>query len=82
FQTANSTREGTRTKKEIQKVVARIYKHVRSYQRARQAILRLDPNGDMAEKYQEILPDDLAVSKEVTEENRFGQGTSKLAWFW
>ncbi|KAI6166492.1 hypothetical protein EDD17DRAFT_1752630 [Pisolithus thermaeus] len=70
------------TKKEIQKVVARINKHVRGYQRARQAILRLDPNGDMAEQYQEILPDDLAVSKEVTEENRFGQGTSKLAWFW
>ncbi|KAI6094231.1 hypothetical protein EDD16DRAFT_1503489 [Pisolithus croceorrhizus] len=36
----------------------------------------------MAEKYQEILPNDLAVSKEVTEENRFGQGTSKLALFW
>ncbi|KAI6023456.1 hypothetical protein EDC04DRAFT_2934178 [Pisolithus marmoratus] len=34
------------------------------------------------EKYQEILPEDLVVSKEVTEENRFGQGTSKLAWFW
>ncbi|KAI5990069.1 hypothetical protein EDC04DRAFT_2588096, partial [Pisolithus marmoratus] len=52
------------------------------YQRARQAILRLDPDGNMTEKYQEILPEDLAVSKEVTEENRFGQGTSKLAWFW
>ncbi|KAI6101465.1 hypothetical protein EDD16DRAFT_1525933 [Pisolithus croceorrhizus] len=36
----------------------------------------------MAERYQEILPKDLAVSKEVSEENRFGQGTSKLAWFW
>ncbi|KAI6099659.1 hypothetical protein F5141DRAFT_1205122 [Pisolithus sp. B1] len=82
FWTANSTRRGTRTKKEIQKVVARINKHVRGYQRARQAILRLDPNVDMAGKYQEILPNDLAVSKEVTEENRFGQGTSKLAWFW
>ncbi|KAI6008512.1 hypothetical protein EDC04DRAFT_2610915 [Pisolithus marmoratus] len=80
--TANSTREGTGTKKEIQKVVARVNKHVRSYQRARQAILRLDPDGNMAEKYQEILPEDLVVSKEVTEENRFGQGTSKLAWFW
>ncbi|KAI5986547.1 hypothetical protein EDC04DRAFT_2615047 [Pisolithus marmoratus] len=73
---------GTRTKKEIQKVVARVNKHVRSYQRARQAILRLDPDANMAEKYQEILPEDLAVSKEVTEENRFRQGTSKLAWFW
>ncbi|KAI6009101.1 hypothetical protein EDC04DRAFT_2610741 [Pisolithus marmoratus] len=74
--------EGTRTKREIQKVVARVNKHVRSYQRARQAILRLDPDGNMAEKYQDILPEDLTVSKEVTEENRFGQGTSKLAWFW
>ncbi|KAI6107201.1 hypothetical protein EDD16DRAFT_1523372 [Pisolithus croceorrhizus] len=79
---ANSTREGTRTENEIQKVVARVNKHVRSYQRARQAILRLDPDAVIAEKYQEILPEDLVVSKEVTEENRFGQGTSKLAWFW
>ncbi|KAI6137144.1 hypothetical protein F5141DRAFT_1230928 [Pisolithus sp. B1] len=82
FRTANSTREGTRTKKEIQKVVARVNKHVRCYQRARQVILRLEPDVDAAENYQEILPEDLAGSKEVTEENRFGQGSSKLAWFW
>ncbi|KAI6014642.1 hypothetical protein EDC04DRAFT_2953252 [Pisolithus marmoratus] len=55
FRTENSTREGTRTKKESK--------------RARQAILRLDPDGNMAAKYQEILPEDLA-------------GTSKVAWFW
>ncbi|KAI6015713.1 hypothetical protein EDC04DRAFT_2577949 [Pisolithus marmoratus] len=60
----------------------RVNKHVRSYQRARQAILRLDPDSNMAEKYQENLPEDLVVSKEVTEENRFGQGPSKLGWFW
>ncbi|KAI6102310.1 hypothetical protein EV401DRAFT_1893973 [Pisolithus croceorrhizus] len=69
FRATNSTREGTRTKKEIQKVVARVNKHVRSYHRARQAILRLDPDANMAERYQEILPEDLL-------------GTSKLAWFW
>ncbi|KAI6137277.1 hypothetical protein F5141DRAFT_1209605 [Pisolithus sp. B1] len=78
----NKAMEGTRTKKEIQKVVARVNKHVRCYQRARQVILRLEPDVDAAEKYQEILPEDLAVSKEVTEENGFGQGSSKLAWFW
>ncbi|KAI6040541.1 hypothetical protein EDC04DRAFT_2602333 [Pisolithus marmoratus] len=82
FRTANSTREGTSTKREIQKVVVRINKHVRSYQRARKAILRLDLNDNIGEKYQEIKPEDLAVSKEVTEENRFGQGVSKMAWFW
>ncbi|KAI6039579.1 hypothetical protein EDC04DRAFT_2568330, partial [Pisolithus marmoratus] len=73
FRSANSTREGTRTKKEIQKVVSRINKHVRSYQRSRQAILRLEPAPSMEEKYPEIGPQDLVVSKEVTEENRFGQ---------
>ncbi|KAI5982238.1 hypothetical protein EDD15DRAFT_2378086 [Pisolithus albus] len=82
FRTANSTREGTRTKKEIQKVVVRINKHVRSYQRARKAILRLDLNDNIGEKFKEIQPEDLAVSKEVTEENRFGQGVSKMAWSW
>ncbi|KAI5985404.1 hypothetical protein EDC04DRAFT_2615392 [Pisolithus marmoratus] len=80
FWTANSTREGTRTKKEIQKVVSRVNKYVRSYQRARQAILQLNTGGNMAERYHEIQPEDLAVSKEVTEESRSGQGTSK--WFW
>ncbi|KAI6011485.1 hypothetical protein EDC04DRAFT_2609884 [Pisolithus marmoratus] len=81
FQTANSTREGTRTKKEIQKVVARVNKYVRSYWRARQAILQLNLGGNMAERYKEIQPEDLAVSKVVTEENRFEQGTSKPAQF-
>ncbi|KIN98449.1 hypothetical protein M404DRAFT_157600 [Pisolithus tinctorius Marx 270] len=45
-------------------------------------MLRLDPEARIQEKYREIRPQDLAVSKEVTEENRFGQGSSKLAWFW
>ena len=82
FQSSNSTQDGTRTQKEIQKAVLQINKQVRSYHRARQAILRLDPDVSIRQKYQEIHPEDLGVSKEVTEENRFGQGTSKLAWFW
>jgi hypothetical protein len=32
--------------------------------------------------YQEILPTELSIDKEVTEENRFGQGSDRLAWFW
>ncbi|KAG1808390.1 uncharacterized protein BJ212DRAFT_1280762, partial [Suillus subaureus] len=30
----------------------------------------------------EILPTELSIDKEVTEENRFGQGSDRLAWFW
>ena len=79
---SNSTRDGTRAQQEIKKVVTQINKQVRSYHRARQAILGLDPDVSIRRKYQEVKPEDLAVSKEVTEENRFGQGTSKMAWFW
>lgn len=79
FRSSNSTRDGTRTQKEIQKAVLWINKQVRSYHRARQAILRLNPDVSIRQKYQEIHPEDLGVNKEVTEENRFGQGTSKLA---
>ncbi|KAG2358386.1 hypothetical protein BDR07DRAFT_1295041 [Suillus spraguei] len=36
---------------------------------------------DLENIYQEILPEQLTVNKDVTEENRFGQGSDKLAWF-
>ncbi|KAG2049659.1 hypothetical protein BDR06DRAFT_893341 [Suillus hirtellus] len=32
--------------------------------------------------YQEIQPSQLTVNQEVTEENRHGQGSDRLAWFW
>ncbi|KAG1787420.1 uncharacterized protein HD556DRAFT_1312744 [Suillus plorans] len=32
--------------------------------------------------YQPISPTELSIDKEVTEENRFGQGSDRLAWFW
>ncbi|KAG6326461.1 hypothetical protein ID866_12627 [Astraeus odoratus] len=62
--------------------MVRINQHVHGYHRAREAIFQLNPEYRIKQKYQEIQPEDLAVSKEVTEENRFGQGSSKLAWFW
>ncbi|KAG2348628.1 hypothetical protein BDR05DRAFT_874506 [Suillus weaverae] len=32
--------------------------------------------------YQALKAEDLAVSKEVTEENRHSQSSDRLAWFW
>ncbi|KAG1889978.1 hypothetical protein F4604DRAFT_1507251, partial [Suillus subluteus] len=53
------------------------------YQRARSAMERLGMDQQNLENiYQEILPEQLTVNKDVTEENRFGQGSDKLAWFW
>ncbi|KAG2367249.1 hypothetical protein BDR07DRAFT_1252001, partial [Suillus spraguei] len=50
--------------------------------RSRAAMQRLGANSDTLTLYQSLKADDLAVSKEVTEENRHGQGSDKLAWFW
>src|SRR6266403_1669306 len=37
---------------------------------------------DIQRKYQLIKPNELGVSKDVTEENWFGQGSNILPWFW
>ncbi|KIJ19237.1 hypothetical protein PAXINDRAFT_69907 [Paxillus involutus ATCC 200175] len=36
----------------------------------------------MLATYKVISASDLSVNKDVTEENRFGQGTDSLPWFW
>jgi hypothetical protein len=83
FRSADSVWTGTRSKQEAQRCRLKIEKLVRSYQRARAAMERLGVDEDtLARTYQEILPEQLSVDKEVTEENRFGQGSDKLAWFW
>ncbi|KAG2345460.1 hypothetical protein BDR05DRAFT_879873 [Suillus weaverae] len=83
FRSADSVWTGTRSKQEAQQCHLKIEKLVRSYQRARTAMERLGVDEDtLARTYQEILPEQLSIDKEVTEENRFGQGSDKLAWFW
>lgn len=83
FRSADSVWTGTRSKQEALRCRIKIEKLVRSYQRARLAMERLGMDEDSLKNiYQEILPDQLSVDKEVTEENRFGQGSDKLAWFW
>ncbi|KAG1743586.1 uncharacterized protein EDB91DRAFT_1080989 [Suillus paluster] len=84
FQSADSVWTGTRSKQEAQCCRLKIEKYVRSYQRARSSMQRLGMDQDtlLDGAYQEILPEQLSVDKEVTEENRFGQGSDRLAWFW
>ncbi|KAG2035934.1 hypothetical protein BDR03DRAFT_867156, partial [Suillus americanus] len=53
------------------------------YQRVRNAMQRLGADEDTLNNvYQEIQPNQLSVDREVTEENRYGQGSDRLAWFW
>ncbi|KAG1866919.1 hypothetical protein F4604DRAFT_1585294 [Suillus subluteus] len=74
--------QGTRSKKELQTITLSINRHARGYSRARAAMLHLGADSDTVAVYQPLKPQDLVVSKEVTEENRHGQGSDKLAWFW
>ncbi|KAG2144695.1 uncharacterized protein EDB93DRAFT_1087402, partial [Suillus bovinus] len=83
FRSADSVWTGTRSKQEAQCCHIKIDKYVRSYQRAKSAMERLGMDRESLETvYQEILAEQLSIDKEVTEENRFGQGSDKLAWFW
>ncbi|KAG1829726.1 hypothetical protein DFJ58DRAFT_848610 [Suillus subalutaceus] len=83
FQSADSTWTGTRSKQEALQCHIKIEKCVRRYQRARGLMQRLGADEDTLRTiYQDIQPHQLSVDKEVTEENRYGQGSDRLAWFW
>ncbi|KAF9222836.1 hypothetical protein BS17DRAFT_836038, partial [Gyrodon lividus] len=50
--------------------------------RARKAMEDLGAPRDMLAIYRNIYSSNLTVNKDMTEENRFGQGTDCLPWFW
>jgi hypothetical protein len=56
--------------------------HKQAYDRARNALMRLDIDGDYLSTLHAITPEDMKMSGDVTEENRMGQRSSTLAWFW
>ncbi|KIK76542.1 hypothetical protein PAXRUDRAFT_169612 [Paxillus rubicundulus Ve08.2h10] len=82
FCSSSSVCTDTRSKKEIQRLIFKINKNVRGYNRAQKALQNLGAFPDVLGRFKLILPADLSVNKEVTEENRFGQGSDRLAWFW
>jgi hypothetical protein len=63
-----------------QDLVAR--QHKRGYDRARKALIRLDVDREYLSTLHDITPEDMKMSGDVTEENRIGQRSSVLAWFW
>lgn len=76
-----SNRTDTRSKQDIRRVGLKVNKNVRSYHRAFDALSYLDAK-DISGKYKRIAHEDLALSKDITEENRFGQSSDVLPWFW
>jgi hypothetical protein len=82
FRSSTSVRTDTRSKQEIHRLVLRINQDVRGYHRAREALISLGASEEILQKYQLITANDLTVNKDVTEENRLGQSSDVLAWFW
>ena len=82
FQSSTSVRTDTRSKQGIQRVALKIIRDVRRYHRARESLSHLEASQDILQKYQPIKPNELGVSKDIIEENRFGQSSDILPWFW
>jgi hypothetical protein len=77
-----NTKGKTRAFKEIEKSERKIKKEVQLYVQARKALERLGADGAIMERYKVIERRDLNVSSDMVEENRIGQQSEKLAWFW
>jgi hypothetical protein len=63
----------------VKRVNGRIQKHVKTYNLAYHALLNM--NADIPQ-FRAIEKDDLKMSADIVEENRFGQRRDTLAWFW
>lgn len=77
-----NTKGKTRAWKEVAKSSVEVMKHVRCYERARRALVKLGADNGILHKYQDIKTEDLKMSKDILEENRYGQKNASLAWFW
>lgn len=72
----------SRTRKEADTLDQRVKRHAQHYRTARLALVRLGLNGTQMQAYPEICKEDLKMSADIVEENRFGQHNDALAWFW
>jgi hypothetical protein len=79
---ANNVKETTQAWKEVRQSTKEIDRHVRCYKHARWALERLGALKETLEKYRGIEKEDLKMSSDMVEENRFGQRNDTLPWFW
>jgi hypothetical protein len=78
---AKSQKKMTRAWDSVHRMEDQIKQTVVTYRAARQAIKELGEAADL-ERFQEIQKSDLKMSGDIVEENRVGQRSSVLPWFW
>jgi len=78
---AKSQKKMTRAWDSVHRMEDQIKQAVVTYRTARGAIEELGEAADL-ERFQEITKSDLKMSGDIVEENRVGQRSSILPWFW
>jgi hypothetical protein len=79
---ANSQCTSQRAWDNIHKFDADARRHRNIYNHTRNALQRLPVEPEYLETLQDITENDMKMSRDVIEENRFGQRSDTLAWFW
>ena len=79
---AKSQKTATRAWDSIHRADKQIRGAVQCYRLARNALQGLEASGELLSRYQEIQKKDLKMSRDIIEENRVGQRSSELPWFW
>ena len=79
---AKSQKTMTRAWDSIHKADKQIRGAVQCYRLARTALVTLEVSSELLGQYKEIHKEDLKMSRDVVEENRVGQRSSELPWFW
>jgi hypothetical protein len=79
---SDSQRTTQRAWDNVHKFDAEAHKHRNMYNHARSALRRLSVDGEYLGTLLDITEEDMKMSGDVTYENRFGQRSDTLAWFW
>ena len=79
---AKSSTDKTRAWDDIKVASLKVNKHVRAYRRARRALEHLGADDATLARFQELQTKHLKISADITEENRVGQRSDTLPWFW
>jgi hypothetical protein len=79
---SKTTKGKSRAWGNIKAATIKVNKHVRAYRRARRALEHLGADDSTLAHFQKLQANDLKVNLDVTEENRVGQRSDTLPWFW
>jgi hypothetical protein len=79
---AKSSMDKTRAWDDIKVANLKVNKHIRAYRRARRALEHLGADDATLARFQKLQTKHLKISADITEENRVGQRSDTLPWFW